>query len=416
MAFADPFNSGTPAIQMAKTKRNLTLEHVLAKFGDNSLSDSPFQGRGIRLSYDFGRGITNGFEFLERIIAEGQQCVFFPDTNIAIYEHATPFWNACQNYFEKHGKIRCALSVAVYSELLERLKDPWSNKEVAESLNFALHSEEVNWAQVVDPEQFTGAENRIPAIHDYLFLLSMRRRILKGIELGGHHDGATQSRSEAMNYVKNHFGERAAKFVKKANRDFERFGEHVLNDEAHIFTAIEFALEIKKPVAIVSSDADIFEAFYKIQYLLDTNYREMLVGSQISSGDFGDPIENPLGYDRPELYSDLTLYRKRDGFFRDILPAEFEVVPVHCFYLSPNGTLDWLTFNFETGMRKTLEIRSRNRGRSTDLFGDRNIHIQLWPISGRLSPYIGIMKDQIIEKDGCVFSKIEEALVLYDKE
>ena len=27
MAFADPFNSGTPAIQMAKTKRNLTLEH-----------------------------------------------------------------------------------------------------------------------------------------------------------------------------------------------------------------------------------------------------------------------------------------------------------------------------------------------------------------------------------------------------
>ena len=402
---------------MGKTKKNLTLEHITQKFGIEVLSKVPFEGAGVRLSYDVGQGLENGFDFLENALSrEDFRCVFFPDTNVAIREDALPFWNGCRGHFEKYGKIRCAISAAVYSELHTRLFDPKTNEEFTKSLCEALHSEEKNWAQAVDPEQFENFTHILNATRDYIFLLSMRRRILKGIEMGAHHEGVRQSRNAAMNHMREHFGPRAARFAKKANRDFERFGEHRMNDEAQIFSALLFALEMKIPVAIISFDADIFESFYKIQYLLDTNYREMLVAREVAAGNYGEPVKNPMEYVRDDIIGDLTLYNKRSFDFRDILPKDFDVVPVHCFYVSPQKKIDWLTFNFEAAMLETLDIRGRTNGASTDLFDGRNIHIQLGPISGKLTPYVGIAEDRKIVKESLSFNRVEEALVLYDKE
>lgn len=410
-------NQSRAAKHMPKTRKNLTLEHIVQKFGAEILSNVPFDGAGIRLSYEVGQGLDNGFEFFEDALGkEDFRCVFFPDTNVAILEDAIPLWNGCKNHFQKFGKVRCAISAAVYSELGTRLFDPKSNVEFTKSLCEALHSEETNWAQAVDLEQVENSTNKVKAIKDYIFLLSMRRRILKGIEMGAHHEGVRQSRSAAMNHMREHFGPRAARFAKKAIRDFERFGEHRMNDEAQIFSALLFALEMKIPVAIVSFDADIFESFYKIQYLLDTNYRETLMAREIAAGNFGKPVTNPLNNVRSDIIGDLTLYEKRNYHFRDILPSEYEVVPVHCFYVSPQKQIDWLTFNFETPMLETLEIRGRTNGASTDLFGEKNIHIQLGPISGKLGPYVGIATDKKIVKEGLCFNRIEEALVLYDRE
>ena len=112
----------------------------------------------------------------------------------------------------------------------------------------------------------------------------------------------------------------------------------------------------------------------------------------------------------------MTLYNKRSFDFRDILPKDFDVVPVHCFYVSPQKKIDWLTFNFEAAMLETLDIRGRTNGASTDLFDGRNIHIQLGPISGKLTPYVGIAEDRKIVKESLSFNRVEEALVLYDKE
>ena len=402
---------------MKTRKPNQTIAHIQSKLDGLKLCPRPFEAPNARLTYSVGAGMPNGMQFLTPLLVDPEfSGAFFPDANLVIDDRGIPFWQACEEIFRNTGKIRCGVSVPVYSEILERLNDPWNNVDVAESLKQALHSEEANWAQTIDITQVEGDLKIEKAFRDYMFLFSMRRRLLTAVELGGFNDGKPVNRNEAMNFIRKEFGPRAELFVKKANKYFEKNGTHILNDEAQVMTAILFALYLKKQTTIISFDADIFETFYKMQYLIDTHYRAMLTGDQIAAGNYGESNGTWIDQEKKCFADRVTFYEKRDVKFRDVLPNDYSIVPVNCIYIAPNDEMDWITFNFESEMLRVFETRSETKGLSTDKFGGSNIHIELGPVSGRFSDKVGIGKDVRHEKDGLSFCSIDQALVWFDND
>jgi len=61
-------------------------------------------------------------------------------------------------------------------------------------------------------------------------------------------------------------------------------------------------------------------------------------------------------------------------------------------YVGPDDMVHKIGFKFDVEMLQMLEMRSRTGGRCTDLFDDRNIHVDLAPL-GLEGLYLGIGRD-----------------------
>ena len=63
-------------------------------------------------------------------------------------------------------------------------------------------------------------------------------------------------------------------------------------------------------------------------------------------------------------------------------------------YVAPDRMIHKIGFVFEREMLDMLEMRSKTRGRCTDLFGEENIHVDLGPLTVGLDGlYFGIGRD-----------------------
>lgn len=151
-------------------------------------------------------------------------------------------------------------------------------------------------------------------------------------------------------------------------------------DEVVVCAAVSTAIRTAQPTFILTKDEDLAEHFYKLVWLLDTQYRGMLFAdaylddlSRFARREWPEGAVLEEAFARPGI-----LLERTDEDLEDILPDRYAPVPVACIvgghFLSEHH------FTFETPMRRLLDVKGRTGGLNTERLIPRNCHIWLAPL------------------------------------
>ncbi len=355
-------------------KPNPLLDHLKNPNFCDALDNDASMSPRLRFRYE---GSPGDWGNIARTIYGPNQLsvAWFPDANIAFRDDTEEVWTSLRlaGLGSKDGSA--ILSGVVEAEMMEWLNDPWKHADRAAVIKHAM--EQSTWLKrfpLYTEELYSSA------LLDYMQLLGVRRRLARPLA-----DGTTLVDTDAsdkvgtLNVIRKEIGQRAEGLAKKGRVDLERKGRYSVSDELHCLMTIAYALSHGRGCAILTTDLDMVEIFYKAQWFFDTHYRAFLAAKLVKEGVYGEPIgvlENTRGYfDGP-----VTLYRRPTLQMREVLPTEYDPVRVAVFYVPPEGALRIAQFPFERKMLDMLEIKSRTGGRCTDLFGVNNIHIDLGPL------------------------------------
>lgn len=314
---------------------------------------------------------------------------WFPDANVAIRPDAAPVWNALRLAGLGSSAGLTLFTGVVRQELQEWLKKPRHGQDRAEAIRSALAT--ATWAREFGLEENSAIR---PAVLGYVRLLASRRYLARPAPDGLTMFGTDpQRKCDTMNAIANAVGNRALGLAKKGRIDAQSGREININDEVHCVMAICHSLLTGRESVILTADEDFIEIFWKAQWFFDTHYRAFLAAKLVEAGEFGKParvLENTHGYfDGP-----LKLYRRHTTHVLEVLPIAHRSVAVSVIYVAPNKMLHKIGFQFEREMLDMLNMRSKTRGRCTDLFGEENTHINLGPLQiGLDGLYLGIGRD-----------------------
>jgi hypothetical protein len=221
-----------------------------------------------------------------------------------------------------------------------------------------------------------GGTPAADACRYYVSLLVNRRFVLqRRIERHVRETG-TQPTTDDLRILEaeihRDFGERGMLLCKKPPSP-------LLTDEMLVYFAIAHAVETGEPTMILASDHDVEEQFVKAIELVTIHYYAMLVGREYQR----DPVAmRPHALDVAALNLDglfesatvLDVGRRR---VQDFKPPTYTFVPISCTLIGPY--FSHLTYGAETAMAEVLDIKGRTRGKSTDWFGDRDVHAYFIP-------------------------------------
>jgi hypothetical protein len=141
-------------------------------------------------------------------------------------------------------------------------------------------------------------------------------------------------------------------------------------------------LERYREVIILTKDEDLQEQHYKLMYLMDTQYRGMLLADRYHR-DPASLASRPLPASSSVLAQAFdpcegVLIDRTADMEQGLLPANTFPISLHCWVVGK--TFSQLTFAADSGMRNLLAIKGRTRGLNTELFGGRNCHFWLAPL------------------------------------
>ena len=152
---------------------------------------------------------------------------------------------------------------------------------------------------------------------------------------------------------------------------------NLLNDEDIVVRAVLFALSTGREVTILTSDRGLHEQFYKLMYLIDTNYRSWLIGNEFrrEPDNFLISNENPDAFNYFGL-EDCVQIALPHGHEKTFLPPQFNFVMVNCLRFgaanSDNTTFSQLGFCSETEMLEVVKVKGRTDGLNTELLNGKN--------------------------------------------
>lgn len=158
-------------------------------------------------------------------------------------------------------------------------------------------------------------------------------------------------------------------------------------DEALVYLAMMTGITTGREVVILTKDEDIQEQFYKLQWLLDTHYRGMLLADLYASDPGGfvhhaPPLRNEH-FDEVFVGDHITLIERSEALLSEILPPTCAFTPIYCWVIG--NKLTQMTFGAETEMRRLFETKGDTGGLNTNRLNGRNCHIWLAPLDVNLS-------------------------------
>jgi hypothetical protein len=374
---------------MAKERAHHLADHVRnPRFQDRLPRISlPDTGERLYFRYETSRGSWS--DIAQVIAGTAQfQVAWVPDANSAIVDEAQPVWEAL-----RLSGLGCAggsalFAPTVYRELEAWLSDPRHNVDRAKAIRAALA--ENSWARKIDRQPVSVWS----AIAGYAMLLGQRRLLACRTASGKTMVGTDPTeKCHTMNVIGNNIGKRAQTLAKKGRKDVESTGALNVNDELLCLSAVTYSLFTGRESVILTADEDLVEIFYKLQWFFDTHYRAFHAARLVAAGSFGEP-EQTLDETQGLFDGPLLLYRRQTSHLKEVLPSVYSPVAVNLLYLAPDLIIHRLRFSFEREMVAMLVMRSNTLGRCTDMFDEKNIHIDLGPLKSGLSGlYLGIGKD-----------------------
>ncbi len=232
-----------------------------------------------------------------------------------------------------------------------------------------------NPALVVGGEPESGQAG-FKAFLYYLNLLATRRFVLqREIDKYQRANGSPPDETALQTIeaqVQRDFGERGFMLCKKPPSP-------MFTDEVLVYLAIKHAIQTGRQTMILTGDYDVEEQFLKAIELITIHYFAMLVAREYRA----DPVKfrpEPLDVGKDNLgtlFESATLLDLGNRRIQDFRTAEINFVSISCCVLGHYFSL--LTYGAETAMSEVLDVKDQTGGRSTDLFGDRDMHAYFVP-------------------------------------
>ena len=187
-------------------------------------------------------------------------------------------------------------------------------------------------------------------------------------------------------------------------------GSTFYTDEEIVVTAFMLAVGLGIEIVILTKDEDTQEQFYKMQYLLDTQYRSMLFADSFADNP-SSFTTNPLlkSSDRISdafMGDDNILIQKPGDNLKSILPEQFRSVCVYCWVAGEK--MSQMVFNAETGMKRLFDMKARTGGLNTDRLDGRNCHTCLVPLPIMPSGlWAAVARDVMVQQPECSIPLLE---------
>ncbi len=198
-----------------------------------------------------------------------------------------------------------------------------------------------------------------------------------------------------------------ARIEGRLQRDFGERGQllytkaisPIFTDEVLVFLAVEHAVRTGQHTIILTGDRDVEDQFFKMIELLTMHYLAMLVARE---------YVQDCGRFRPRaLPEDVA---KATGLFTSATLLSFDVPNLQSFhprtpsrfvsiatYLKARQYVSHLPYGAETAMAEVLDIKGHTRGRSTDLLGDRDMHVYCLPEIRGEQGYDAIVSHDVVD-------------------
>lgn len=315
-------------------------------------------------------------EGLCRTVAQvSDDVLFFCDTSI--FHHSTDerLWEALLN---REGKM------VIVPPVREELES-WLGTNEAHVAARAILGEEPSVRFLgLEP----GNQREHTAFEYYVNLLGARKRLVAleqahFEEERGRPPGEKELR-DLMRDLHEKLGPRGYMLAKKgAGREGS---PNFYTDEVLVYLVMKTGIETGREVVILTKDEDLQEQFYKLQWLLDTHYRSMLLADMYAA----DPsrfVTHPMPTEDPDLGemfdgNDNILVERPDwliaGDAAPILPPYCHPVTVHCWIVGER--LSQMVFCAEREMERLLHTKAVTGGLNTYKFSDKNCHLWLAPL------------------------------------
>jgi len=234
----------------------------------------------------------------------------------------------------------------------------------------------------------TTNSEKVATAEYYLNLLYLRKKLIRLAAGRFEHEHRRAPNEVELKVIRDRLhnfevGPRGYALAKKG--EAESASANRFTDETLVVTAVTSSLYESRETVILTKDQDVLEQFYKMQYLLDTHYRGMLLADRYRE----DPKSlstTPMPTDNPWLsevfdVADSILVEPRDYTLQDLLPAEFTTSPYQCwFFGKQTNKLVRLAVTADTAMRRVLEVKGRTSGLNSDRLDGKNCHVWLAPL------------------------------------
>jgi hypothetical protein len=332
--------------------------------------------------------------FIEIITKANWSPLILCDANLFIARTDPSIWNAL--FIRRIGLVP-----PVLHELASWLASPTNNIFVRDRVVKMLNHEPGPPFELV---QFDSNDPIIrTSIEYYVNLLGIRKRLFGLLEYQFEQThGRPPSPAEVESLAKRFFGERGYQRGKKG-REGEKAGQPFA-DEVLVVTAFLQALAFGQEVLILTRDSDLQEQFYKMQWLLDTHYRSMLLAEWYAN-DPGAFAAVPMPRDdervRDAFVGEDNLLLRRTGWTPyAVLPKDFTAVNIYCWLLKgegPHATITATSFCAERNMLEVFRIKGTTGGLNTDRLDGRNLHIWLSPLPFEAGQWVGVVRDNRVD-------------------
>jgi len=218
----------------------------------------------------------------------------------------------------------------------------------------------------------------------YANLLGIRKHLVRAIVWGFEQTFGRQPDEAELAHLKQELHESAgprAYLLARKGADTP-IGPNFFTDELLVCLAALTAITTGRETVVLTKDEDVQEQFYKLQWLLDTHYRGMLLADLYAIEPLGFLIHAlPEGIphmDEMFLGVDNVLIERSRHLLDDVLPTMWTPVPISCSIIGTQ--FSHMGFVAERGMERLLRIKGTTGGLNTDRLRGRNCHIWLAPL------------------------------------
>ena len=190
-------------------------------------------------------------------------------------------------------------------------------------------------------------------------------------------EGRAPDAREIVEGVQRLYGERALLLAYKNGEVV--VADRRATDEYLVCAAAAHGLATGQPTIVLTKDQDVLEQFYKLWWLLDTQYRAMLMADAYAA----DPLryrhfpipQTKVTSSQFHFDADAFLLDFGDRRMNKFLPSRHAFVSQECWLLQKNLTR--IVFGAEREMHRLWETKGATGGLVSDRLGGRNLHAYL---------------------------------------
>lgn len=311
-------------------------------------------------------------------VAEGlaqaeDRVLYFLDTSMFDTQTDHRIWEALLS--RKH-------KLAIIPEVRKELR-PWIDKHPDHIAAKAVTGDaEALMPKVgIDPSH----QATVAVTEYYVNLLAIRKKVFRILDHRFEQEQGRPPDPKEMKKIREDahnrgIGPRGYLLAKKGEKDTG--SPNFYTDEILVTLAVITGLERYREVVILTKDEDLQEQLYKLLYLMDTQYRGMLLADRYKNDRQG-LLAHTIPTDSVVLASAFdpcegVLIERTETMAEDLLPRKGTVTSLHCWVMGK--TFSQLSFGAHSDMRSLLPVKGRTKGLNTELLDGQNCHFWLAPL------------------------------------